>query len=89
MDRLVSDNDRPRHDKDTKAICTKELSKTDTTIPHSRDSCAQNLAILIGGYMKCICGLSFMEVDWLHHRKRGYCSYKCRLKYVMKKRLNK
>jgi len=39
--------------------------------------------------MKCICGLSFMQVDWLHHRKRGYCSYKCRLKYVMKKRLNK
>lgn len=35
--------------------------------------------------MKCVCGLSFMKVDWLHNRKRGYCSIKCRKKEVMRK----
>lgn len=29
MDRPMSDNDRPRHDKDIEAICNQELSKTD------------------------------------------------------------
>jgi hypothetical protein len=62
-----------------------ELSKTDSPIPRSRDRCALNLAILIGAYMKCVCGLSFMKVDWLHNRKRGYCSIKCRKKEVMRK----
>ena len=36
--------------------------------------------------MKCICNLSFLKVEWLHHRKRGYCSYNCRLKDVLRRR---
>jgi hypothetical protein len=39
--------------------------------------------------MKCVCGLNFMKVDWLHHRKRGYCSYKCRKKDVLKRYENR
>jgi hypothetical protein len=35
--------------------------------------------------MKCVCGLWFQQVDWLHHRKRGYCSIKCRKSEVMRK----
>ena len=33
--------------------------------------------------MRCICGLSFNKVDWLHNRKRGYCSIKCRHNDIM------
>lgn len=35
--------------------------------------------------MKCVCGLSFMKVDWLRNRVRGYCSIKCRKDDVMRK----
>lgn len=35
---------------------------------------------------KCHCGLIFMDVDWLHHRIRGWCSYQCRKKYLLNKR---
>ena len=35
--------------------------------------------------MLCVCGLSFMQVDWLRNRKRGYCSVKCRKNEVIRK----
>ena len=38
---------------------------------------------------KCNCGLWFMVVDWLHHRKRGYCSYICRKTNILQKRNTK
>lgn len=34
---------------------------------------------------KCLCGLRFMPVDWLHNRKRGYCSVKCRKDFILAK----
>lgn len=48
MDRPMSDKDRPRHDQDIEAIVTKNSARL-IPIPHSRDRCVLNLAILIGG----------------------------------------
>jgi len=35
---------------------------------------------------KCHCGLLFMAIDWLHHRKRGWCNYVCRKNNLLNKR---
>jgi hypothetical protein len=37
--------------------------------------------------LTCQCGLVFALLDFVHSRKRGYCSYSCRKKAIAQKKL--
>jgi len=68
----MSDNDRPRHDKNIEAISKpKNSARLMAPIPHSRDRCIQNLAILIGGRMEYLT----RDGSKVYHLMRGNNTY--------------